>query len=688
MKKLFTLFLLGCAAATANAQYQVQNGGFEEWESVSYQPSFGDAKTGEEPLHWNSFLTGTGDLKSMAGANQLEKMEETRPGSEGKYSAKLFARDVLFGIYAQGNLTTGCISMNSMDATDANGNYNYTNTKDDNFNQKFTGMPDAMHVWVKFNCTNKNPYGKVNTILHTNGYYQDPYGNESNITAKVVAKAEKLDITHDTDWQELTIPFVYEEGVEERPAYALVSFASNAQPGSGSAGDYMMVDDLEYLYYSELSTLTYDDVDIFQAGTTNYDLSNKVYNESKLACTSNGKGATIEKYYNKETGELTITVKGDNWSEDNTNQHVYTIQFKTAVTTNYTNDLTVSVNGDTSAPQETTIQLIEQVDGTYSFALKNFCLGETMAVGNIQLDNLTLENGKISTSQGIQITAGDDPNITNWMGPTLTALSGGSIPVDLEATVDEVRNMMTAKIAIDMTSTALKQMIDVTFAPSLTANSETSIADGLSGLYNVTLSRTFAAGWNTVCLPFATTVAALGAEQVQAFTAFADNTLTFTKVADGNLAANTPYLIYFEEAKDLSAAPIYMPVEIESSTPGVVNHGDVTFTGNYTAGMSMVGLYGVAEQNGAQYIMKGSAGSTLGSTGAYFTVSGTTAGVNTLSLDIEGEGTTGIESIVAEEGQAFDVYTLTGVKVRTAATDLDGLQRGIYIVNGKKVLVK
>ena len=48
----------------------------------------------------------------------------------------------------------------------------------------------------------------------------------------------------------------------------------------------------------------------------------------------------------------------------------------------------------------------------------------------------------------------------------------------------------------------------------------------------------------------------------------------------------------------------------------------------------------------------------------------------------------GIESVVAEEGETFDVYTLTGVKVRTAATGLDGLQRGIYIVNGKKVLVK
>ena len=114
MRKLFTLFLLGCAAVTANAQYQVQNGGFEEWETVSYQLQSGEAKTGEEPVHWNSFLTGTGTLKTVAGDNQLEKVEDPRPGSEGKYSAKLFARNVLSSIYAQGNLTTGCINMGSI----------------------------------------------------------------------------------------------------------------------------------------------------------------------------------------------------------------------------------------------------------------------------------------------------------------------------------------------------------------------------------------------------------------------------------------------------------------------------------------------------------------------------------------------------------------------------------------------
>ena len=665
MKKLFTLFLLGCAAATANAQYQVQNGGFEEWESVSYND-----KSGEEPLHWNSFLTGTGTYKNIAGANQLEKMEETRPGSEGKYSAKLFARNVFLGIYAQGNLTTGCISMNSMTATDANGNYNYTNTKDDNFNQKFTGMPDAMHVWVKFNCTNKNPYGKVNTILHTNGYYQDPYGNGSNITAKVVAKAEKLDIQHSTEWQELTIPFFYEEGVQERPAYALVSFSSNAQPGSGSAGDYMMVDDLEYLYYSQLASLSYGGTPVANFKKDNYRYKiDAAYDESKLEATADGVAATIDKYYNEETGELTITVMGDDWSEENKNEHVYTIQFKTPEVEHYTNSLLVNVFGSYLTPSEKTVDVIHNVDDSYSFSLKDLELTGLGRIGDIVVNDLDVtENGETT-------------NYSKENAMVYVELLQAEVPVTLQAT--ETNGNLTASINIPLAPGSME--VNVTFAPALNVNSETTLA-GTTGLYNITYTHTFPAGWSTVCLPFSTTQseATLNAGQVQEFTAFADNTLTFNKLdINKSLTANTPYLVYYENETEVT-----LYGSSEDFTPAAVTFGDVTFTGNYTAGKDMEGLYGVADQEGKQYIMKGGAGSTLGSTGAYFTVGGTTAGVNTLSLDIEGEGTTGIESVVAEEGETFDVYTLTGVKVRTAATDLDGLQRGIYIVNGKKVLVK
>ena len=36
----------------------------------------------------------------------------------------------------------------------------------------------------------------------------------------------------------------------------------------------------------------------------------------------------------------------------------------------------------------------------------------------------------------------------------------------------------------------------------------------------------------------------------------------------------------------------------------------------------------------------------------------------------------------------FDVYNLNGMKVRSNVNSLDGLAKGIYIVNGKKYVVK
>ena len=49
---------------------------------------------------------------------------------------------------------------------------------------------------------------------------------------------------------------------------------------------------------------------------------------------------------------------------------------------------------------------------------------------------------------------------------------------------------------------------------------------------------------------------------------------------------------------------------------------------------------------------------------------------------------TGISGVNITEGEPFDVYNLQGRKVKSRATDLRGLPRGIYIINGKKVAVK
>lgn len=48
---------------------------------------------------------------------------------------------------------------------------------------------------------------------------------------------------------------------------------------------------------------------------------------------------------------------------------------------------------------------------------------------------------------------------------------------------------------------------------------------------------------------------------------------------------------------------------------------------------------------------------------------------------------TGVESLV-HDGQCFDIYSCSGVKVKAAATSLQGLPKGLYIVSGKSVVVR
>ena len=89
------------------------------------------------------------------------------------------------------------------------------------------------------------------------------------------------------------------------------------------------------------------------------------------------------------------------------------------------------------------------------------------------------------------------------------------------------------------------------------------------------------------------------------------------------------------------------------------------------------GFYWGAEE-GAAFIMKNP-------TTAYLAVDKAVAGANGLRLVIGESGTTGIGT-VTETTQDGAIYTISGIRVNAGSTA--GLPKGIYIVNGKKLLVK
>ena len=129
---------------------------------------------------------------------------------------------------------------------------------------------------------------------------------------------------------------------------------------------------------------------------------------------------------------------------------------------NYTEPLVVTINEESTEPQDVPVQVMTLVDGTCIFRLNNFWLSDgdsSIPVGNIVVENVNVENkgqyDAISTRQHILITAGTDENVPTdgWMGPIL-----GEVPLVLNGKM--MADKLFVNIDIDMSAT-LDQIINV-----------------------------------------------------------------------------------------------------------------------------------------------------------------------------------------------------------------------------------
>lgn len=217
---------------------------------------------------------------------------------------------------------------------------------------------------------------------------------------------------------------------------------------------------------------------------------------------------------------------------------------------------------------------------------------------------------------------------------------------------------------------------------------------------NVTLTRTLKSeSWNTFCVPFGMTaeqLAANGITDVRALeSASVEGTSVTLNFSESNLnavEAGVPYLVKVDASYDGTIN--VENVLVSAAEPTTVSvEGGVSMTGNYAAGNVPTGAYFISD-NAFYYadvetvVLKGFR--------AYINVNGTSeaAGANRLMINLDGE-VTGIEDVLGEEAAEADklvnVVSLDGMTVKAGvkkAEALDGLQKGIYIVDGKKYVVK
>ena len=316
MKKtiLFTFILCSLQFAAAQGVYQFVDPGFEQYTA-----------DGEPGNGWNSFSSATGKLSSMKGQSPSPK--HVSPGANGtNHAVQIWSKSV-FGIaQANGNLTTGIINMGSRTPSNAS-NYNYTKRSDSSHSLQFSGRPDAVTFYARF-TSGGSPNGRGQFIIHDGDVdYQDP--EVSSQTANRVGKATVL-VPASSDWVQYTGEFTYDKA-RTATQYLLASFTTNPTPG-GSAGDYLDIDEINFIYYHELTSLTYDgrSIDLPAAQSVNgYNLAPTTYDAAKLSYVIKGVAATVETDYQALSGTLTITVKGDDFTANPNSKTIYTLFFCT-----------------------------------------------------------------------------------------------------------------------------------------------------------------------------------------------------------------------------------------------------------------------------------------------------------------------------------------------------------------------
>ena len=214
---------------------------------------------------------------------------------------------------------------------------------------------------------------------------------------------------------------------------------------------------------------------------------------------------------------------------------------------------------------------------------------------------------------------------------------------------------------------------------------------GAVGDAKVVIERTLSSDyWNTLCLPFS-----LSADQITA--TFGKGTI-ITELEDVNaegtvmtfkeatsIEAGKPYL--FKPAKTVESPVVFEGVAITSEGAGSVTartNGNYAFVGTYSEYKMATNKSEVFITPSGKLSYPAAGTNTIKGMRAFIQLP-TTANAKAFNLNIGGEAT----SIDTIDGGLFNgnatIYNLNGQKM---SSDINGLAKGLYIVNGKKMIVK
>ena len=474
----------------------------------------------------------------------------------------------------------------------------------------------------------------------------------------------------------------------------------------------------------KLSSLNVNGAEVLKADQFYYTVYGEHTDNSITWTAEDGDLAKVTSTYDANKRTATVEVNAGQ------NTHTYFVKFAKKGT-NYASKVLISMAGEFVGAPAQNVEITPLTENkTIDLQLMNFSLdGGQSFIGDIFVENVPYATdaagnivlkkdltdfkifgdgaqGMINdciTALNLNGTLADkklNATITiTWMGMPIVVKVTPSDAASIDATgisgvdFEAVRDGLTNPNALiyanaGATGAAANDIVGETCANLIINEGYTFHAPKAFTATKVSYDRAFntADGYvSSFVLPFAMNAANVDGK-VYKFNAVNGNNVNFTEVT-GQLEANTPYLIVANSANPFSTA-LAKEVKIEA-TPETME-----VTANNMQSFAHIGSYNttkVTSENGTTYygytggnFVKANNG-TLNPFRTLIKATGTTA--TQFSLKLDGE-VTGIIGVNTELGKV-DVYNLEGKLVRSqveAATALQGLEKGVYVINGKKVM--
>lgn len=407
----------------ANAQ-QLPNVGFDSWKTTcgssrSVNEKKEVVRPGVEPAEWN----GSNVNQTVFGVNKLEPGLVTKQEEGGNKYLQL--RNMYVGALGIGSNAPGFINFGTP--------WVYATSQIKKCDggtfggQSFTYKPDA--IKGKYKRADSDAEGKPisnNESSHIivylwYGTYQSFIGSTDlktkeekenvdravlgkttgPISGKLVASCDKaFSSTANNDWETIVVPLNYEANAGN-PAMMNVII---------SAGDYwnrsklldgttLLVDDVDFVYYSTLTSLKAGSKAIaLKDGVYNYTVTGKMPTKKEVVATCKSQFADAAVAVDAANYKVTVTVTNQGGKDvDGATQHVYTLQYTAPVVKQYAGILNVEMGGEdviANATQEVTISYYN--DNTCDFSLPNFMFAGNN-IGNIEIPNVKVSEDAAGT---------------------------------------------------------------------------------------------------------------------------------------------------------------------------------------------------------------------------------------------------------------------------------------------------